>query len=122
MGDKITAKNVVSGFNVPVVPGIARPGLTDAELTVDFQAETSPNDVVTVLATAPLTSNEAWTLMRSGEWRLWRRGECIADGSVYFSLSKYEESGKDYGQLVNVEYDAQARHHHRHSGRRDDCQ
>ena len=56
--------------------------LTDAELTVDFQAETSPNDVVTVLATAPLTSNEAWTLMRSGEWRLWRRGECIADGSV----------------------------------------
>jgi len=32
MGDKITAKNVVSGFNVPVVPGIARPGLTDAEL------------------------------------------------------------------------------------------
>lgn len=33
----------------------------------------------------------------------------IADGSVYFSLSKYEESGKDYGQLVNVEYDAQAR-------------
>lgn len=56
--------------------------LTDAELTVDFQAETSPNDVVTVLATAPLTSNEAWTLMRSGEWRLWRRGECIADGNV----------------------------------------
>jgi acetyl-CoA/propionyl-CoA carboxylase, biotin carboxylase, biotin carboxyl carrier protein len=32
MGDKITAKSTVSAFGVPVVPGIARPGLTDAEL------------------------------------------------------------------------------------------
>ncbi|WP_327093920.1 ATP-grasp domain-containing protein [Nocardia vinacea] len=32
MGDKIAAKNTVAGFDVPVVPGIARPGLTDAEL------------------------------------------------------------------------------------------
>ena len=32
MGDKITAKNAVMAFDVPVVPGIARPGLTDDEL------------------------------------------------------------------------------------------
>ena len=32
MGDKITAKATVSRFDVPVVPGIARPGLSDAEL------------------------------------------------------------------------------------------
>ncbi|OBK95146.1 acetyl/propionyl-CoA carboxylase subuit alpha [Mycobacterium asiaticum] len=32
MGDKITAKNAVVAFDVPVVPGIARPGLTDDEL------------------------------------------------------------------------------------------
>jgi acetyl-CoA/propionyl-CoA carboxylase biotin carboxyl carrier protein len=32
MGDKITAKDTVARFGVPVVPGIARPGLTDAEL------------------------------------------------------------------------------------------
>ncbi|MEV6070414.1 acetyl/propionyl/methylcrotonyl-CoA carboxylase subunit alpha [Nocardia sp. NPDC052001] len=32
MGDKIAAKNAVSAYGVPVVPGIARPGLTDAEL------------------------------------------------------------------------------------------
>ncbi|MBF6172739.1 acetyl/propionyl/methylcrotonyl-CoA carboxylase subunit alpha [Nocardia blacklockiae] len=32
MGDKIAAKNAVADFGVPVVPGIARPGLTDAEL------------------------------------------------------------------------------------------
>ncbi|WP_457949281.1 acetyl/propionyl/methylcrotonyl-CoA carboxylase subunit alpha [Pseudarthrobacter sp. alpha12b] len=33
MGDKIRAKNHVAGYGVPVVPGIARPGLTDSELT-----------------------------------------------------------------------------------------
>ncbi|AYJ48865.1 acetyl-CoA carboxylase biotin carboxylase subunit [Rhodococcus sp. P1Y] len=32
MGDKIAAKAAVSGFGVPVVPGISRPGLTDADL------------------------------------------------------------------------------------------
>ncbi|WP_319436669.1 acetyl/propionyl/methylcrotonyl-CoA carboxylase subunit alpha [Mycobacterium sp. RTGN5] len=32
MGDKIAAKATVSAFGVPVVPGIARPGLTDADL------------------------------------------------------------------------------------------
>jgi len=32
MGDKITAKNTVSQHGVPVVPGLARPGLSDAEL------------------------------------------------------------------------------------------
>ncbi|WP_433682580.1 biotin carboxylase N-terminal domain-containing protein [Nocardia sp. CA-119907] len=32
MGDKIAAKNTVAAFDVPVVPGIARPGLTDVEL------------------------------------------------------------------------------------------
>ncbi|MFP3463673.1 biotin carboxylase N-terminal domain-containing protein [Arthrobacter globiformis] len=32
MGDKIRSKNHVSGYGVPVVPGIAEPGMTDAEL------------------------------------------------------------------------------------------
>jgi acetyl-CoA/propionyl-CoA carboxylase biotin carboxyl carrier protein len=32
MGDKITAKNAVAAFGVPVVPGVARSGLTDDEL------------------------------------------------------------------------------------------
>ena len=34
MGDKIAAKNAVSAFGVPVVPGIAEPGLSDAALIV----------------------------------------------------------------------------------------
>ena len=32
MGDKIRSKNHVAGYGVPVVPGIAEPGLTDEEL------------------------------------------------------------------------------------------
>jgi len=32
MGDKIAAKGTVSAFGVPVVPGLARPGLSDDEL------------------------------------------------------------------------------------------
>ncbi|MGL4318648.1 MAG: class II glutamine amidotransferase [Pseudomonas sp.] len=56
--------------------------LKDADVTVDFQAETTPNDVVTVIATEPLTENESWNLLRPGEWSLWRRGECIAQGQT----------------------------------------
>ncbi|QNI07881.1 acetyl/propionyl/methylcrotonyl-CoA carboxylase subunit alpha [Mycobacterium kubicae] len=32
MGDKITAKNAVAAFDVPVVPGVAKSGLTDDDL------------------------------------------------------------------------------------------
>lgn len=32
MGDKIASKNHVSGYGVPVIPGIAEPGLSDADL------------------------------------------------------------------------------------------
>ncbi|UVE16506.1 class II glutamine amidotransferase [Pseudomonas sp. LS44] len=54
--------------------------LKDVDVIVDFQAETTPNDVVTVIATEPLTANESWTLYQPGEWSLWRRGECVARG------------------------------------------
>ena len=33
----------------------------------------------------------------------------IADGSVYFSIERYQDAGQVYGQLVNLEYDAEAR-------------
>ena len=54
--------------------------LKDADMSVDFQSETTPNDVVTVLATEPLTDNERWTVYAPGEWILWRDGETIAQG------------------------------------------
>lgn len=54
--------------------------LKDADLTVDFQAETTANDVVSVIATEPLTDNEPWQLYQPGEWKLWRHGEVVAQG------------------------------------------
>lgn len=56
--------------------------LKDADMRVDFQAETTPDDVVTVIATEPLTANEQWTTYVSGEWKLWRGGELQAAGRV----------------------------------------
>lgn len=44
-----------------------RAHLMDADLAVDFQEETTPDDIVTVVATRPLTTNEEWGVMRPGE-------------------------------------------------------
>ncbi|HEY0522529.1 MAG TPA: class II glutamine amidotransferase [Stellaceae bacterium] len=52
--------------------------LTDDDLVVDFSKETSPTDVVTVVATCPLTANEAWTPLLPGELLVLRAGERIA--------------------------------------------
>ncbi|HCP03220.1 MAG TPA: class II glutamine amidotransferase, partial [Pseudomonas sp.] len=38
------------------------------------------NDVVTVIATEPLTSNEHWQAYEPGEWMLWRKGEIVHKG------------------------------------------
>ena len=51
--------------------------LKDAELTVDFDQVTSQNDIVTVIATEPLTSNEQWSTMKTGEMIVFHHG-CVA--------------------------------------------
>ncbi len=56
--------------------------LKDVEVAVDFAAETTPNDIVSVIATEPLTSDEAWDVYQRGEWKLWQQGEVIACGKV----------------------------------------
>jgi predicted glutamine amidotransferase len=56
--------------------------LKDADVVVDFQQETTANDVVSVIATEPLTTDETWTPYQRGEWRLWRAGETVACGKV----------------------------------------
>jgi predicted glutamine amidotransferase len=48
--------------------------LADDDVTVDFGAHTTADDRVAVVATEPMTCNEAWTPMRPGELR------CFADG------------------------------------------
>jgi len=51
--------------------------LTDAELTVDFVTETTPDDVVTVISTQPLTHNESWQPMAQGEMVVFQRGKLV---------------------------------------------
>jgi predicted glutamine amidotransferase len=50
----------------------------DADMTVDFQAETTPDDVVTVVATRPLTDNEPWTVLRPGVLAIFSSGDLVA--------------------------------------------
>lgn len=56
--------------------------LKDADMTVDFSAVTTPNDVVSIIATEPLTSDETWHIYAKDEWRLWKDGEVIASGKA----------------------------------------
>jgi predicted glutamine amidotransferase len=51
--------------------------LKDADMVVDFESETTPNDIVSVIVTEPLTTDEAWDVYQPGEWRLWRKGEVV---------------------------------------------
>jgi predicted glutamine amidotransferase len=46
----------------------------DEDLTVDFARETTPHDVVSVIATYPLTRDEAWTTTGPGGFVVFRSG------------------------------------------------
>lgn len=52
--------------------GTAR--LKDADVCVDFSAVTTPRDRVAVVATLPLTENEAWTIGKPGEMWVFDNG------------------------------------------------
>ncbi|WP_409422413.1 class II glutamine amidotransferase [Pseudaeromonas sp. ZJS20] len=56
--------------------------LLDEDVAIDFQQETTPNDVVTVVATQPLTRDEAWHKMARGECNLFLWGERVAQSQV----------------------------------------
>ncbi|MCZ4338672.1 class II glutamine amidotransferase [Shewanella colwelliana] len=49
--------------------------LIDTDVVIDFNKETTPNDIVTVIATRPLTDNEQWHILSPGEWKLFCKGE-----------------------------------------------
>jgi predicted glutamine amidotransferase len=52
--------------------------LADDDVRIDFSTVTTPNDRVAVVATTPLTTNEAWTQGRSGELWVFDRGTLLA--------------------------------------------
>ncbi|KLG39010.1 class II glutamine amidotransferase [Escherichia coli] len=69
----------------PRTPGTGSPAarrfgvatLLDQDVEIDFSSQTTPNDVVTVIATQPLTGNETWQKIMPGEWRLFCLGERV---------------------------------------------
>jgi glutamine amidotransferase len=52
----------------------AKATLADDDLSVDFSTLTTPRDRVAVIATAPLTRDEHWTIGRPAEMWVFRRG------------------------------------------------
>ncbi|MCK8783017.1 class II glutamine amidotransferase [Roseomonas sp. NAR14] len=52
--------------------------LVDEDLTVDFARETTPDDVVTVVATRPLTRDERWEVLSPGAFIAFRSGDPVA--------------------------------------------
>lgn len=63
--------------------------LIDEDVTIDFQQETTPNDVVTVIATQPLTNDERWHKMGVGEFSVFHLGE-----PVYSRVLESDTSGE----------------------------
>ena len=55
----------------------ARVELVDETYFVNFASETTPTDVVTIIATQPLTKNESWQKMETGEFALFRFGQRV---------------------------------------------
>ena len=49
--------------------------LSDEDLSVDFARETTPQDKVAIIVTAPLTRNEEWTPFVHGELRVFVNGQ-----------------------------------------------
>ena len=51
--------------------------LIDDDLTVDFAKETTPHDIVTVVATGPLTRNERWISVPKRKLTAFRDGDAV---------------------------------------------
>ena len=56
--------------------------LRDSDIKVDFRSETTPDDVVSVVATSPLTYDEGWKIFEPGDWCVWEAGEIVQAGRI----------------------------------------
>lgn len=66
--------------------------LVDEDMTVNFKEETTPNDVVSVIATQPLTENEKWHRMKPGEYNLFYFGEVVESNHNELEHIPYAEA------------------------------
>ncbi|WP_284892667.1 class II glutamine amidotransferase [Cobetia amphilecti] len=82
--------------------------LTDFEMSVDFQQHTTDADVVSVIATDPLTDNEQWQRLLPGQLVVFREGELVASLGGELPLSQ-EESGQEQAESGVVDRTATAR-------------
>ncbi|OUS32181.1 class II glutamine amidotransferase [Thalassotalea sp. 42_200_T64] len=55
--------------------------LIDTDVAIDFKKETTENDVVTVIATQPLTADETWNKLKAGDWLAFVKGEIAYRGT-----------------------------------------
>jgi glutamine amidotransferase len=60
----------------------AEPHLKDEDITIDFSQVTSPDDRVALVATQPLTDNEAWVAMCPGTLWLFQQGQVVCEGDT----------------------------------------
>jgi glutamine amidotransferase len=61
--------------------------LIDEDMVIDFQQETTPNDIVTVIATRPLTEGEPWVKMTTGAFVVFKHGEIVFERSIPLAAS-----------------------------------
>lgn len=54
--------------------------LIDTDVAIDFKKETTDKDVVTIIATQPLTLDERWQKMSAGQWHVFHHGESTFSG------------------------------------------
>lgn len=51
--------------------------LVDDDLKVDFHLHMAPNDVITIIATSPLTADEQWQKAQKGEFIIFKEGRKV---------------------------------------------
>ncbi len=71
--------------------------LVDEDITVNFQEETTLDDIVTVVATQPLTGNEQWNRMKPGQYNLFHFGELVGCNTETLTDVVYAPSRMDGG-------------------------
>jgi len=71
----------------------AQAHLKDQDVTVDFNQVTTPRDRVAVIATLPLTDNEAWETMPAGSLWWFEEGEPVKTQATIPGPEKAPENG-----------------------------
>lgn len=67
--------------------------LSDEDLSIDFSHYTTPDDRVAVIATTPLTDNEAWQTIPPGTLMVFRHGQPLAVAEMQTVAQDYPRRG-----------------------------